>query len=293
MGNSCCNFLNIDPATLPDQPFFSIISAPLEKTVTWKHGTAEGPEAIINASQALEELDDQLLEETWKKGIITRPSLDFSNHSIEKCMDIIKKEVESVLANGQFPITLGGEHSIAVACIDACHKKFPDLQVLQLDAHADLRSEYEFSRYSHACVMRRIMDKKIPFTQVGVRSFSTEELDFFKNNACYPWTMEKIRQTPDWINEIIREIKSPLYITLDVDVLDPSIMPATGTPEPDGFLWDQINNFLKQIITHHSVVGMDIVELAPIYSMHHADFTVAKLVYRVMGLISRQASAIF
>lgn len=278
---------------MPDRPFFSIISAPLEKTVTWKNGAALGPEAIIKASQALEELDEQLLEETWKKGIITRTPLEFSNYSMKKCLNIIKKEVESVLANGQFPITLGGEHSVALACIDACHEKFPDIHVLQLDAHADLRFEYESSRYSHACVMRRIMDRGIPFTQVGIRSFSTEELDLFKENACYPWTMERIRKMPGWIDEIIRELKSPLYITLDVDVLDPSIMPATGTPEPDGFLWEQINDFLKHIIAHHLVIGMDIVELAPICGMHHADFTAAKLVYRVMGLVSQKASAIF
>lgn len=265
----------------------SIISAPLGNTVSWGQGTDEGPAAILAASKALEVFDDELLQETYLAGIETLPPLSLAGKSSPEACTLIEQAVEGELARGRLPVLLGGEHTVSWPAVAACQRHFPDLHVVQIDAHLDLRDTYENNRYSHACVMRRIHELGAGFTQAGIRSFSMPEWNFVMEKGLTPYTMERIRSSADWIKEACASIKGPVYITIDVDGLDPSIMPATGTPEPDGLLWRETLQFVREICSSHRIIGLDIVELAPVNGMQHAAFTAAKLLYRILGYIFR------
>lgn len=263
----------------------SIIPAPFESTTSWMGGTAKGPKNILEASKALEVFDDELLIDTYTIGIDTLKPLDLKGKDPVKAFAIIRKSVEQELQKGKLPVLLGGEHSITVPAVTACLEKYKKLHVLQIDAHLDLRDTYEGNPFSHACVMRRLFEKGISFTQAGTRSFSKKEWDFVQKHGLNPFSTKWIRNNPDWIKNICAHIQSPLYITVDVDGFDPAIIPCTGTPEPAGFTWDDMTGLLSEVCTNHQVVGMDFVELSPAAGCHHASFTIAKLVYRTLGYI--------
>ena len=164
-------------------------------------------------------------------------------------------------------------------------KSYPNLHVLQIDAHLDLRDQYLDDPLSHACVMRRIDDLGLDFTQVGIRSISREEWQFVVRKGLKPYTMNRIQAEQNWIAEVAGQIKGPLYLTIDVDGLDAAVMPATGTPEPGGLSWRQLTDLLREIAARHRIVAMDCVEFSPIEGAHHAAYTAAKLVYRCLGYI--------
>lgn len=273
-----------EEADLGPEKRIAILSAPLASSVSWLGGT-EFAQAIIDASPALEVFDDELLLETVRLGIETRPIPDFTALSpVEACRRIENAMAEE-LAGGRFPVLLGGEHTVTVPAVKACLAKYPDLHVVQIDAHLDLRQEYEDNENSHACVMRRLDDLSIPFTQIGIRSFSKEEYELIQARGLRPFFMRRIREEHDWIAQVCREIKGPVYLTCDVDGLDPTIMPATGTPEPDGMTWRETIDLLREIARNHRIVGMDFVEFSPRPGAEHAAFTVAKLIYRTLGYI--------
>ena len=265
----------------------AILSAPLASSVSWLGGTELGPRAIIDASPALEVFDDELLSETVRLGIVTRPVPDFTGLAPAEACRQIKAAVSAELAKGMFPVLLGGEHTVTVPAVQACLAQYPDLHVVQIDAHLDLRQEYEGNENSHACVMRRLDDLGIPFTQIGIRSFSKEEYELVRAKGWRPFYMQRIRSEPDWIAQVCAGIKGPVYFTCDVDGLDPAIIPATGTPEPGGLTWQETIDLLRALAAQHRIVGMDCVEFSPHPGAEHAAFTVAKLIYRTLGYVFR------
>lgn len=276
-----------EEADLGPEKRIAILSAPLASSVSWLGGTELGPRAIIDASPALEVFDDELLSETVRLGIATRPEPDFTGLAPAAACRQIQDGVAAELAKGMFPVLLGGEHTVTVPAVQACLAKYPDLHVVQIDAHLDLRQEYEGNENSHACVMRRLDDLGIPFTQIGIRSFSKEEYELVQAKGWQPFYMQRIRNEADWIAQVCAGIKGPVYFTCDVDGLDPAIMPATGTPEPDGLTWQETINLLRALAAKHRLVGMDCVEFAPRPGAEHAAFTVAKLIYRTLGYVFR------
>ncbi len=261
----------------------AIIPVPYGETVSWMGGTEEGPQAILAASEALEIFDDELLYEPWRAGITTRPAIACQGSTEEVLMRVCE-EVEGVLARQQLPILLGGEHSLSVAGVAACQRRFADLCVVQVDAHLDLRAQYDNDWLSHACVMRRIDDLAVPFVQVGIRSFSKEEWQLCTTRNWQPWTTGRMRDHGNWLSEIVKWINGrPLYLTFDLDGLDPAVLPATGTPEPDGLSWQTATMLIAQLCRTSTLVGADFVELAPPAGPAYSAFTAAKLIYRTIG----------
>jgi agmatinase len=176
---------------------------------------------------------------------------------------------------------LGGEHSITFAAVQSFIDMGEDFGVLYLDAHGDLRNEYEGSVYNHACVMRRVSES-IPVVGVGIRSLSQEEADYIKSKEISIFTPQDIKETQDWITEVINVLPEKVYISLDVDVLDPAFMPATGTPEPEGLSYYEVRKLLKEVVREREVIGFDVVELSPRENLHHCEFSMAKLIYQFL-----------
>ncbi|MGV1099043.1 agmatinase [Thiovibrio sp. JS02] len=277
-----------EEADLGPEKRVSIVSAPLAKSLSWGGGADHGPRAIIEASPALEVFDDELHYETVRIGIETRPIPDFSSLGTAEACQAIRAGIAGELVAGRFPVLLGGEHTVTVPAVQACREKYPNLHVVQIDAHLDLRQEFDGRPDSHACVMRRLADLGIPFSQVGIRSFSREELELVRARGWQPFFMQRVRSEADWLSRLCAELTGPVYLTVDVDGLDPSIMPATGTPEPDGLLWAETVALLKGIARQRPIVAMDFVEFSPRPGCEHAAFTVAKLIYRTLGYIFQQ-----
>lgn len=284
MDLSCPQFLGEEARPI-GRKRVSFIPAPFAETVSWVSGTDRGPSAIIDASPALEVFDDELLIETVAAGLVTLPALDLAGHDEAEVFARIFDAVGRELAEDCLPVLLGGEHTVTLPSVAACARKHPDLHVVQVDAHLDLRDSYDDTPFSHACVMRRIHDLALPFTQVGMRSFSGEEWTFVRREQLRPFTMARIRNEPDWIDQICAEIDGPVYLTFDVDGLDPSVVPATGTPEPDGLYWHEAAALMRAIARRKRIVGLDFVEFSPAPGAHHAAFAVAKLIYRTLGYI--------
>jgi agmatinase len=260
-----------------------------EKSVSYGRGTSRGPAAIIQASQQVECYDEELAQETGKKiGIATLEKI-----KAEKSFFSARKQIQpiigKILKNNKFPLTLGGEHSITPFIIETI-KNFSqkEFSILQFDAHADLRDGYLGQKYSHAAAMRRCLDfSDVNLVQIGVRNISTEndELNFWEKNQNRIktfWAKDK----KDWkIPEILKSLKSNVYLTFDVDALDPSIMPSTGTPEPGGLGWYEVLDILRVVAKNKKIIGADFVEFAPIKNLHAPDFLVAKLIYKTIGFI--------
>src|SRR3989339_1549635 len=269
---------------------FVILPCPYEKTTSYGKGTQKGPEAIIKASKYLEAFDEELAIEPSVAGIYTENPVSIST---------LYSKTLKTLKNNKRPIILGGEHSLSVEAVRAARKIYPDLSVLCFDAHADLRNKYQGNKQSHACTVRRILEI-CPVVQVGVRSLSREEFDFaeksgqikkifFHNTVhCKPYTVNPLRYTAHDIKKLISLLSKNIYISFDVDVFDPSVMPSTGTPEPGGFFWNDILVLLQQVCKNKNIVGADFVELMPIKNFNAPDYMIAKLIYKLIGYINLQ-----
>jgi agmatinase len=239
---------------------FVVIPCPHEATTSYGQGTKSGPAAILKASREIEWFDEELgYEPCVKAGIYTEKSTAAAG---------LESRVTSCLSANKIPVILGGEHSLSPLAVKACKAKYPDLSVLQLDAHADLRDSYQGKKNSHACAGRRIFEI-CPLVQAGVRSLSREE---------HEWAQINLKGA---------QLSRNVYVTIDVDVFDPSVIPATGTPEPGGFSWAELLTLLKKVCAERNVVGFDVVELAPRRGDIASDFTAAKLVYKLIGFLSR------
>ena len=265
----------------------AIIPAPYAGTLTYAKGAGRGPEAIIEASRNMELFDEELQSETYKVGIYTNPPVEFdASAGPEKAIQKVKEKIKELTQAGKFPVMLGGEHTVTVGAVKALKESFSNLSVLHLDAHYDLRDEYRGSKYNHACVGRRVQ-QICPIVKVGVRSLSKEEKDFLAQAPpnIKVISANDILEALDWKKDAARALTDTIYITIDLDVLDPSIMPSVGTPEPGGFGWYEFLDFLKIVIKDKKVVGFDVVELSPKEGFNAPDFLAAKLIYRLLGYV--------
>jgi len=259
-----------------------ILPVPYEKTTCYGKGTIYGPKAIIEASQHVELYDEELQKNICEIGICTLPELKIDEEPREM-VNILASKVKSILDCDKFPVIIGGEHSITPGCVKAFSEKFENLSVLQIDAHADLREEFENECYSHACAMKRSMDYCKSIVQVGIRSLSYPESLLIKEKNLNIFWAKDIVNNDNWFEQAISKLNENVYITLDVDGLDPSIIPHTGTPEPGGLGYYQLMRFLKKVFKERNVVGFDIVELSPNENSMASDFTVAKMLYKMIG----------
>jgi len=258
-----------------------ILPVPYDVTTEWHSGARNGPKSIIEASFYLEWLDIELDREIYNVGIHTLPDLEPALNSPEAMADRVYATVKNLLDQSKFVVTIGGEHSISFGVIRACSEKFEGLCVLQLDAHSDLRDKYLGTKYSHACVMRRVIEI-CPITQVGIRSMSLEENEYISSKGLRPFIIDQgVNSLP--IDEIIESLTDNVYITIDLDVFDPSIMAAVGTPEPGGMLWHDVLNLLGAVSRRRNVVGFDLVELCPDQGPASCSFLAAKLAYKLIG----------
>ena len=258
-----------------------ILPVPYEQTTCYGKGTKNGPDAIMAASPHLEFYDEQLDSEPWKLGIYTESHVD-CNNSREEVFNDITKMVSDIVREGKLAITLGGEHSISFPAFKGVNEHFSDISVVQLDAHSDLRDSYEGSAFSHACAMRRIWEVNEKITGIGIRSQCIEEKNFIRENDVNIIYAHELR-SGGWNENILDRVSSNVYLTFDVDYFDPAIMPATGTPVPGGFMWYETLDFLKKLFTERNVVAVDVVELSPDKHHVHADFTIAQLIYKMIG----------
>jgi agmatinase len=254
---------------------FVVVPVPYEATTSYGKGTRNGPAAILKASQQVEEFDEELQFETHLKNPI---------HTLKTTtVKSLESRVASLLSDKKIPVILGGEHSITPYAVKAAAKKFKNLSVLQFDAHADLRDRYQGKKNSHACVMRRVLEI-CPAVQVGIRSISRDGFDFAKKTGqlkLIHWA-----QKLELAEKIANQLSKNVYITIDVDVFDPSVVPSTGTPEPGGMYWYEVLDILRPICKTKNVVGFDLMELSPRKGDIASDFAVAKLIYKIMGYLS-------
>lgn len=285
------NFLAIDDKySLLDNSKIAILPVPYEHTVSYGGGAGKGPDAILEASAYVEFYDDEFDRELcFEKGISTIKPLDFAGKVDKDALDFIQGYVQELLKMDKFVVTLGGEHTISTAPILAHFLKYPDMSILHFDAHSDLRETYEESAYSHACIMSRVTEH-IPYsriTQVGIRAQCIEEAGLIKKeniNTFYASAIRRGLHGKNWQAELVKTLSDKVYITLDVDYFDPAIMPATGTPEPDGFLYSETLDIFRELNkTGKNIIGFDVVELAPIEGLHHSDITTASLIYKLLN----------
>lgn len=264
-----------------------IVPVPYEATTSYGKGTRKGPSAMLEASQQVELFDDELWTEPYKIGIQTAEPVIMKpvTAETEKPFDELRRAVSPFIEFGKFPIILGGEHSLSLGAVAACADRYPDLSILQIDAHADCRDSYEGNPYSHASVSYHIY-QGLPnpiITQVGIRNISAGEVSWLeqeKPKINIFWA----RHQDKWnFHEIISTLSDNVYLTIDLDGLDSGIMPSTGTPEPGGMDWYQLMELIKLLCVRKNVVAADIVELAPIKGLHAPDFLAAKLIYKIIG----------
>lgn len=254
-------------------------SIPYDGTSTWGKGADRGFEAFLNASEHMETYDIETNSEVYKKGIhIVDPIL--ADSSPEGVYEAVYNNTKELLKTDKFLTFFGGEHSISIGILKAFYEAYPDITILQLDAHTDLRTEYEGSPYNHACALHEA-SKNANLIQVGIRSMDSSELPHFNREKCY--LAEEMYGTTDWMKDSLSKMTNRVYITLDLDVFDPSIMPSTGTPEPGGMDWNTVIRYLRKVFNQKDVLGFDIVELAPIEGLNAPDFLAAKLYYKMLS----------
>lgn len=273
----------------PEEALFHVIPVPYEKSVSYGSGTADGPAAILSASCQLEVFDGKSTPAQY--GICTYKPVDCSGGHEQSVMNI-KDAVLQCLICGKMPVVLGGEHTVTNGVVDALIAKYgKDFGVVQFDAHADLRESYEGSKFSHACVMKRTFDKGIPIYQLGTRSYCLEEHQLRLGSSIPYMDAEDIDRKGTDAFRLPDDFPEKVFITFDIDALDSSIMPATGTPVPGGLTWFQSMRLIDSITRQRTCVGFDVVEYAPMSGLHSADFTAAQLVYNMMGYVSRSKGA--
>ena len=270
--------------TNPEDAFFHVIPVPYEKSVSYGKGTGGGPDAILRASQQLELYDGFSIPA--ERGIYTCRAVDCEGPP-EEVLPRIGGLVREAVHQKRIPVVLGGEHTVTAGALQGLERLSGRIGVVQFDAHADLREEYEGTIHSHACAMRRALEMGFSLFQLGVRSLSFEEEVFRRDLGIGRLDAADIfrKGIPERI--FPEDFPPNIYLTIDVDVFDPSLMPSTGTPEPGGLLWYQMMQILERVIARRNMVGFDVVELAPIPGFHAPDFTVARLLYNLMGMIVR------
>jgi len=259
-----------------------VLPVPYGKTVSYREGTENGPRAILDASNSLELFDEEIGRDTYKIGITTLGELNVRSLSPEEMTAAVFEKASAIFKDAKFPVIIGGEHTVTVGAVQAAAKAFANLSVVSLDAHHDLRDSYKDSKLSHACVNRRISEI-CKIIIAGSRSLSKEEKNFLPNPNVAIFSAYDIMDMPKWKEQIRDMLTENVYMSIDLDVFDPSIMPSVGTPEPGGLGWYEILDFTNYIIQYKNVIGFDVVELCPIKEIIAPDFLAAKLIYRLLG----------
>ena len=258
-----------------------ILPVPFDRTTSYVPGTRNGPRELLLASAQVELWDEEIGVDVHTRGLFTMPEMDLSSLPMDAAMAHLTTIAGGVLDSGKFLVTLGGEHSITSALVSAAAARNDGLSILQIDAHADLRDSYQGQRHSHACAMRRTVDYA-PVVQVGIRNISEEEvqaLPGLRSTIFYDWNM---REDAGWMTRVVDALSDVVYVTIDLDGLDPATMPAVGTPEPGGLSWRELTTLLRRVFERKRVVACDVVELCPIPGIVAPNFIAAKLVYKLL-----------
>jgi agmatinase len=258
-----------------------VLPVPLERTTSYLPGTRSGPREILLASSQMELWDEETSTSASKFAVYTLPEMELPFGTLPEALAEIRRIANEILDAGKFLIALGGEHSLTAPLVDAVATRHTDLSVLQIDAHADLRDSYMGSPYSHASVMRRVVEK-VPCTQVGIRSISEEEaraVPSLRTSIFYDVSM---RRDPQWVDKVLDSLGESVYLTIDCDGFDPAVMPAVGTPEPGGLSWYEGLTLVRRVFETRKVVGCDLVELSPIPGVAAPNFLCARLLYKML-----------
>lgn len=263
-----------------DSAAVAILPVPYDGTSTWIKGADRGPEALLEASYNLEFYDIETQTEVFRRGIATLEPVTEAS-SPEAMADEVERRMATILSDGKFPVLIGGEHSVSIGAFRAVARRYPNLTILQLDAHSDMRDEYEGSACNHACVMARAKELTPNITQVGIRSTAREELHNI--NPKRTFYAHRIAEDDEWIERVSAQLGEEVYITIDLDVFDPAYLPSTGTPEPGGLSYREVMTLLRRVISEHRVVGLDVVELCPNPHAKASDFLAAKLIYQFLS----------
>lgn len=260
----------------------AILPVPYDGTSTWIKGADKGPEALLEASYNMEFYDIETGTEVYRNGIATLEPVT-EDSTPEAMSDEVERRMDAILNDGKFPVMIGGEHSVSIGAIRAVARHYDEFSVLQLDAHSDMRDIYEGSTHNHACVMARAKEVATNVTQVGIRSTwpAEEAHNIDPERIFYAY---KIKEQDGWEEEVSSQLCNNVYITIDLDVLDPAFMPSTGTPEPDGLSYRQVLKLLRKIVSEHNVIGLDVVELCPNDVNKAPDFLASKLIYQFLSL---------
>ena len=259
-----------------------LLPVPYDSTVTARAGARDGPEAIITNSEDMELYDVGLGYEPYLHGLYTSPFVAVTNESPEAMINRVHEIAAEFVNDGKFLVTLGGEHTIAVGSFRAHRDRYPNLSVLAIDAHADLREEYQDTRYNHACALRRMLDDG-PVVQVGLRSAAVEEAQLIRDQLLPFYSPRAYRRLPD-LTPIMNALTDHVYVTIDLDGIDSGEMPAVGTPEPGGLRWDEVSELMEAVAASKRIVGFDVMELSPDLGPKAASYAAAKLTYRMIGL---------
>jgi agmatinase len=271
---------------LPVRPTFAeasvvILPCPVDRTTSYVSGTRNGPHEILQASSHMELWDDEMKADVHGVGIFTLPEMELPFGEMAAVVDEIERVAYEIIGRDKLLVTIGGEHSITPPLVSAAARKYPGLSVLQIDAHADMRDSYMGTVHNHACAMRRAL-QFATVTQVGIRSLSTEEAEVLPRLNSTVFYDAEMRQDPKWIDAVVASLADDVYVTIDVDGMDPAIMPATGTPEPGGLSWPEITRLLRATAERRRIVAADIVELSPIPGMIAPNFLCARLLYKLL-----------
>jgi agmatinase len=258
-----------------------ILPVPFDRTTSYVSGTRNGPRELLLASAQVELWDEEIGVDVHGRGLLTLPEMDLTGLTLDEAMATIRQTAGHLLDAGKFLLTIGGEHSITSPLVAAAAERHNGLGVLQVDAHADLRDSYLGERHSHACAMRRTMEYA-PLVQVGIRNISEDEaraLPSLRTTIFYDWNM---REDPAWIDRAVEALPERVYVTIDLDGIDPATMPAVGTPEPGGLSWRELTTLLRRTFERRTVVACDVVELCPVPGLVSPNFIAAKLVYKLL-----------
>jgi agmatinase len=272
----------------PKTARIAVLPVPYDKTSTWQKGADKGPAALIAASANMELYDIATRSEVHRRGILTLPPIKHAG-APEKLADKVQAATAKLFEAGRFPVLLGGEHSISIGAFRAAKESYGDsLSILQIDAHADTREQYLGSTCNHACVMARAREL-CPITQVGIRAIDVEESGKLDPDRVFYAHEIAGKHEPaaggGWTDRVVRQQRENVYVTIDLDGFDPSLLPATGTPEPGGLSWNEVNLLLEKLVAAKNVIGFDVVELLPKKELWASDFIAAKLVYRFLSMI--------
>ena len=266
-----------------DQAQAVILPIPYEQSTSFLKGTAQGPQAILNAASQIELFDEKLKGEPFRMGIHVLPFMTISPDP-EKFLTHVETEVFSHLKQNKLVIMLGGEHTLTIGGVKAAKKLFPNVGVVQIDAHADLRNSYQNNPFSHACAMRRVLDYA-PLFQIGIRSLSKEEFNLIQEKKIATLFSHELSDRN--LDSFFAKLPEDIYLTIDLDGFDPAVVPGVGNPEPGGLTWEKVDHILEHISARSKIRAFDIVELRPLADEARSEITAARLLYRILGYSAR------